>query len=337
MKITAYTAQKPGLIVQAQELEINDPQSHEISVRITHCSVGRGDVSFLRNDYDIPDLRYPLVAGHELVGIVESLGSDTCSFAIGDRVGIGFQISCCGACEFCLGGHEELCKKQHCLIADHPGGFASHIVVDEHFVFKIPDSLDSAAATPLFCSGLTVHSCILKAHIKENMKVGVVGIGGLGHIAVQLLANKGAQVTAFTNKKDLELVKELGASTVVGYEPSDMEINSFDRIFITTYAHVNYDYYLKLLKPNGELWVVGVDTQPTNFSASLLNDYASRSIRGSYIGSPSEMRKLLEIARRKDITGSVRVLPVDQLNYALTLVAEGCQDFRIVIEMQPSD
>jgi len=333
MKVKAFAALRPSLTVEPYEFDIDEPKTHEVLVKVTRCSVGRGDVGFLRNDYEISRLIYPLVAGHELVGVVESIGAGASELAVGDRVGVGFQVSCCGVCTSCISGREELCQKQECLVMNRPGGFASHLMVNERFVFKVPDLLGSAEATPLFCSGLTAYSAVKKAQIKKNMVVGVIGIGGLGHLAVQILSNLGTEVTAFSSKKNQEVVKKLGAVRVVLYESHDVTPQTFDRLFVATHAHIDYDYYLKLLKPDGELWIVGVDTQKTTFSSWLLNDYASRSIRGSYIGSPAEMRELLELASQKGIKGEVRTLPASQLNNALKMVADGNQDFRIVVEM----
>lgn len=336
MKIQTYAALQRGLAVEPFELEINDPKSNEALIKITHCSVGRGDISFLRNDYKLPSLAYPLVAGHELVGVIEKVGEGVSEFAVGDRVGVGYQISCCGICEYCLTDREELCQKQECLVMNKPGGFATHIVVNKRFVFKIPDSLESAGAAPLLCSGLTVYSAIKKARIEEAMSVGVIGVGGLGHFAVLILNELGAKVTAFSGKKNQETVKKLGATYVLPYESQEAKPQTYDRLFVTTHAHIDYDYYLKLLKPSGELWISGVDTRKTTFSSWLLNDLASRSIHGSYIGSPAEMRELLELAARRDITGRTKTLPISQLNKALQMMADGNQEFRLVVEMRDS-
>ena len=313
MKIKAYAALQSGLAVEPYELEIADPKSHEVLIEITHCSVGRGDVSFLRNDYEIPDLKYPLVAGHELVGIIEAIGNSVDSLIVGDRVGVGYQVSCCGVCEYCTSGREELCQQQECLVMNRPGGLASHIVVNERFACKIPDSLQSAETAPLSCSGLTTYSAIKKAQVKKNMRVGVIGIGGLGHFAIQLLEALGAEVVAFSGKKNQEAIKELGASRVVPYESREEPLQTYDRLFVTTYAHIDYDYYLKLLKPDGELWVIGVDTQRTTFSSWLLNDFACRSIRGSYIGSQAEMHELLELAANGALQARSRQYPSGSL------------------------
>lgn len=333
MKIRAYAALSPGLKVEPCDLQVSDPAAQEILIKITHCSVGQGDVSFLRNDYQISNLVYPLVAGHEIVGTVESVGSGVRNFVTGDRVGVGYQVSCCGDCAYCKSGREQLCQDQECLVVNRPGGFASHIVVNERFAFKIPASLDSAEAAPLLCAGLTAYSAIKKARIEKNMSVGVIGVGGLGHFAVQILHQLGAKVTAFTNKRQ-SVIKKLGASYVIRHGSQEAQPQAYDRLFVTTHAHIDYDYYLQMLKPDGELWVVGVDTQRTIFSAALLNDFASRSIRGSYIGSPAEMQEVLELASEHRIIADTKTLPASDLNEALEMVAGGIQEFRIVIEMQ---
>jgi len=332
MKATVFAASHPSLDLSPIEIEVRDPGPHDVLIQITHCSVGRGDIGFLENAYQIPDLRYPLVAGHELIGTVTKSGSAVANFKAGDRVGVGYQVWSCGKCEYCVTSHEELCQKQRCLVLHEQGGFASHITVDERFAFRVPNSLDSASAAPLLCSGLTVFSTIKKANVVPGMNTGVIGIGGLGHMAIQLLHQKDTVVTAFTSKSDKsEVIKQLGANQVAAYESDSLDNDSYDRLFITTPAQINYDYYLQLLKPDGELWIIGSAIRKTQFSSGLLNDFASRSIRGSYIGSPSEMRELLALAAKHDIHGLVKTVSMKQINEAIRIVATGDKDFRIVV------
>jgi uncharacterized zinc-type alcohol dehydrogenase-like protein len=332
MKATVYAAPEPGLKIVEQAIELNDPKDHEILIQITHCGVGRGDVGFLKNTFQVPNLNYPLVAGHELIGKVVSCGEGVKDFAENERVGVGYQVWSCGTCDYCMSHKEQYCQQQKCLVQNAQGGFASHIVVDERFVFKIPNSLESAATTPLLCSGLTVYSAIKHATIEANMKVGVIGIGGLGHMAVQILHHLHAQVTAFSSKKNnVEAIMALGANEVVGYESTNCTSQSFDHLFVTTAAPISYDYYLNLLKPDGNLWIIGSATDKTTFSSWLLNDFAGRSIRGSYIGSPDEMRELLAFAEKQGIKGSTKVMPMGDLHEALKMVDVGSQVFRIVV------
>ena len=219
------------------------------------------------------------------------------------------------------------------MVRDQPGGFATHITADERFVFKVPAMLESAEASPLFCSGLTVYSAIKKAAVEKGMAIGVVGIGGLGHLAVQILHYMGAEVLAFSNKASN--VNELGATKVMPYQSDEARQKSLDRLFVTTPAPLRYDFYLNLLKPTGELWILGSDTHKTTFSSWLLNDLANRSIRGSYIGSPAEMRELLKLATAHHIQGHTKVLPMAQLGEALRLVESGSDAFRIIVNNRP--
>jgi uncharacterized zinc-type alcohol dehydrogenase-like protein len=333
MKVHAYAANRPGLHVEPYEYELSELASHDVRIKVTHCSVGRGDTYFLENKYQIPTLQYPLVAGHELVGVIEQCGNQVNRLQIGDRAGVGYEVWSCGICEYCFDGKENLCESQKCLVLSGPGGFADYVVADERFVCKVPSDIKSDAAAPLFCSGLTVYSAIKKARIKEGMCSAVVGIGGLGHFGVQLLKLKGSKIVAFSGKSGqaAEVIKKMGASLVLPYKSDEVKPHSFDRIFMTTHASVDYDYYLKLLKPTGELWVVGSDINKTTFSSWLLNDFASRSIHGSYIGSPAEMRELLELASAHGIIGRVKTMPMRELNQALQLVASGNDYFRVVV------
>lgn len=335
MQATLFAVNSPGLSITKQTVDLREPQDSEVLIKITHCSVGRGDVGFLKNDYRISNLRYPLTAGHELIGTVVSCGKVAQeTLAPGDRVGVGYQIWSCGTCAYCSSRREQLCQQQQVLVLNAQGGFASHMVVDARFVFKIPESLESANTAPLLCSGLTVFSALKRAQIEEDMKVGIIGIGGLGHMAVQLAALQCKRVVAFSGKQDKAAreILSLGASeVVVPKAKNSLEPQSFDRLFITTPAVINYNDWLKLLKPDGELWVIGSATRNTTFSSGLLNDFANRSIQGNYIGSPDEMRELLSLADEHNIKGSVKVMPMEDLEEALKLVDEGGHAFRVIV------
>jgi len=332
MKATLYAALKPGLETVPLTVDLSEPGEDEVLIRITHCSVARGDVGFLENSFNIPQVKYPVVAGHELVGEVVACGKTVTGFAQCERVGVGYQVWSCARCEYCLNGRENLCAKQRCLVLDEQGGFASHILVDQRFVFKIPQSLKSSEAAPLLCAGVTTYSAIKHALIIEGMKVGVVGVGGLGHIGIQLLHHFGAQVSAFSSKlEDSRSIQLLGASEVLPYEWDALDAKIFDRLFVTTHAQINYDYYLNLLKPDGELWMLGSPAHKTVFSSNLLNDFAHRTIRGNYIGSPKEMRELLALAGSHKIKGVVEVMAISRLDEALRRVSIGNDHFRIVI------
>jgi len=173
--------------------------AHDVLVRLTHRSIATGDVQFIDNAWG--DTRYPLVPSHEMVGIVEQLGGDVTGLEPGDRVGIGFQLGACFACEYCERGVEQLCQQQTVVGVNAFGGLAEHIVVDHRFAFRLPDALESAAAVPLFSSGLTVYSALRHAQLRATARVAVLGIGGLGRLAVQLSRTMGHEVAAVSRSR----------------------------------------------------------------------------------------------------------------------------------------
>lgn len=334
MKAKVFAAPKPGLIVEQSAVDVREPRGSEVLIKIRFCGVGRGDVSFLRNDYGIKgEQRYPLVAGHEFVGQVEACGSNVDGLQNGDWVGVGYQVWSCGECEYCERGAENLCAKQRCLVLNEQGAFSDKKAIDYRFAVKLPEHLQSARGAPWMCSGLTVYSAIKKGTVMDGMVVAFVGLGGLGHLGAMLCRSMGAQVSVFTSKSSAsELLQEAGVDHAYPYESSDAPKTSFDRIFITSPASVDYDYYLSLLRPDGELWAIGSDPKRTLFSSWLLNDFASRSIRGSYIGSMAELRELVEFVGQKALKPKVRVMPMTKLNKALRLMKDGNEFGRIVVE-----
>src|SRR5688572_4136414 len=212
MKIKAYAIKnksgKAEPFSYERELDKND-----VLVRITHCSITRGDIQIMDDDWG--DTKFPVVPGHEIIGIIEETGSEVIGLKNGDRVGIGYQQKACFECQFCKEGNEQFCPKQKVIAVDCYGGLAQHIVVDSRFVFKLPPELDSAKSAPLMSSGLTVYSAIVSAKLPNNSMVGVLGVGGLGSLALQFFHKMGHKVSAFSHSPTKnEIVDELGAEFV---------------------------------------------------------------------------------------------------------------------------
>ena len=183
--------------------------SRDVLVRITHCSLARGDIQYVDDDWG--DARYPLVPGHEIVGIIEEAGSEVADLQTGDRVGVGYQQGACFECSYCRQGLEQLCPSQKVIAVDCYGGWAEHIVVDGRFAFRLPPQLDSAPSAPLLSSGLTVYAGILRGGLVAGSRVAVLGPGGLGHLAIQFLHKMGHSVTAFSHSPaKRELIERLG-------------------------------------------------------------------------------------------------------------------------------
>src|SRR5829696_5218921 len=196
MEIRAYAIRSKGGVAGRFSYQ-TALRSRDVLVRITHCSLARGDIQYIDNDWG--DTRFPLVPGHEIVGIVEKAGSDVSELRSGDRVGVGYQQEACFECSYCTQGLEQLCPSQKVISVDRYGGLAEHIVVDSRFAFRLPPQLDSARSAPLLSSGLTVFTGIRRARLPDGARVAVAGIGGLGHLAIQFLHKMGHTVTAFSH------------------------------------------------------------------------------------------------------------------------------------------
>ena len=290
---------------------------HDVVVRITHCSVARGDVQFMDNDWG--DTRFPLVPGHEIVGIVEEVGPEVTNVQLADRVGIGYQQQACFECVFCRQGIEQLCPSQKVIAVDTYGGLADHIVVDGRFAFRLPPQLDSAPSTPLLSSGLTVFSGILRAQLPPSSRVAVLGAGGLGHLAIQFLHAMGHSVSVFSHSPEKrELIERLGGAYVDTSDPTRHH-GLFDFILSTLNVPFDLDSFVRMLTPVGQLCLVASPLKPVSLSGGLLNN-SRRSIYGSYIGSRSETRQMLEFSAEHGIKAIVEVMPFSRINDAIERV-----------------
>jgi D-arabinose 1-dehydrogenase-like Zn-dependent alcohol dehydrogenase len=307
--------------------------SHDVLVRVTHCSIARGDVQFIDNDWG--DTRFPLVPGHEIVGLVEDTGSSVSGLSAGDRVGIGYQQSACFSCEFCQDGHEQLCPGQKVIGVDCYGGLADHIGVDSRFAFPLPPSLDSAKATPLLSSGLTVYSGIVRAELKDSSDVAVMGIGGLGYLAIQFLREMGHNVSAFSHSPaKKEMIEQLGATYVDSGHQAGLTTlrRRFDLILSTLNTTFDLNACLGMLKPRGKLCVVAQPLERQSISVGLLYDNALRSLYGNYVGSRTDMMAMLAFAAERHIECLIDIVPVADVNLAIERVRTTNTPARVVLQ-----
>ena len=319
--INAYAVRHPGGAAEPfsyqRELGPND-----VLVRITHCSIARGDVQFIDNDWG--DTRYPLVPGHEIVGLVDQAGSAVAGMKAGDRVGIGYQLAACFACEFCRDGVEQLCPEQKVIAVDCYGGLADHIVVDSRFVFPLPAALDSAKAAPLLSAGLTVYSAIARAQLRDNADVAISGIGGLGSLAILFLRKMGHRVSAFSHSPAKKaMIEQLGAeyvdSAALAGQAASLK-RRFDLILSTLNTTFDLNAYLGMLRPQGKLCVVAQPLEPLPISVGMLYDNALRSIYGNYVGSRKDMVAMLAFAAEHNVESLVDVVPFTDVNLAIDTV-----------------
>ncbi|MRG46885.1 alcohol dehydrogenase catalytic domain-containing protein [Chitinophaga sp. SYP-B3965] len=330
MKIKAYAVKEKGgspePFYYEKELGKNDTL-----VKITHCSIARGDIQFLNDDWG--DANFPLVVGHEIVGIVENIGSDVTDLKTGDRVGIGYQQEACFECEFCRQGNEQFCQDQKVIAVNCYGGLADHIITDSRFVFKLPTNLDSAKSAPLMSSGITVYSAISRADLQPNAVTGVLGAGGLGLLAVQFLQKMGHKVSVFSHSPGKkEMIEDAGAEYVDSKNDLSQLHRKFDFILSTLNVDFNIDAYLKVLKPTGKLCLVASPLEKQPISLGLLYDYAQRTIYGNYVGSRKNMIDMLAFSAKHNIEGLVDVMPFSEMNKAIEILRKQNMPARLVLE-----
>lgn len=336
MQIRAHAIEVKGGMAEPFSYE-RAVGSHDVLVKITHCSIARGDIQFMDDEWG--DARFPLVPGHEIVGIVEELGSEVVDLQRGDRVGIGYQQEACFVCSFCKQGTEQFCPTQKVIAVDRYGGLAEHIVVDSRFAFRLPTQLDSAKSTPLLSSGLTVYTGIVRARLRESSRVAVLGVGGLGHLAIQFLRTMGHRVTAFSHSRNKqELIERLGGTFADSSDTKSMtgHNGSFDLILSTLNVAFDIDSYVRMLTPQGQLCLVAAPLERLSLSGGLLNN-SGRSVYGNYIGSRADTVQMLEFSAQNSIGAIVDVMPFDQVNEAIARVRRRDVPVGLVLENQELD
>lgn len=320
MKIQAYAVREPKGRLEPFEYEA-EPRENEVLVRVTHCGICHSDVHLADGDWG--DF-FPLVPGHEVIGTVERGGG----FTPGTRVGIGWQCASCGECEWCRAGKEVVCTEHLGTCMGHHGGFAGHVIAQKRFVFPVPEQLESDLAAPLFCGGATVFTP-LKLYGRPGARVAVIGIGGLGHLAIQFAARMGFDVTAVsTNQEKEEEAKSYGASRFMVGQPSS---RSFDLVLNTSIGAVDMGKWIDALRPEGVFSQLGAGVADLTVAANpLITGY--RTVTGSGIAHPAVLREMLDFAARRGVRAQVQVMPMDRCNEAMAITRSGAARYRMVLE-----
>lgn len=337
----AYAADKP---LEPIDIERREPGPRDVQIEIAYCGVCHSDLHQVRSEWE--GTLYPCVPGHEIVGHVTAVGEEVTSFKVGDPVGVGCMVNSCQQCDACEEGLEQYCENG--LVAtynsevDEPsghtlGGYTQQIVVDEKFILKITHpSRQLAAVAPLLCAGITTYSPLRHWQAAPGKKVGIVGIGGLGHMGIKLAHAMGAHTVAFTSSESKrEDAKALGADEVIvsrNVEEMEAHINSFDLILDTVAASHNLDAYTNLLKREGTLVLVGVpeDPHPSPDVSPLI--FKRRSIAGSLIGGIAETQEMLDFCAAKGIVSEIEMIPIQKIDEAYDRMQKSDVRYRFVID-----
>jgi uncharacterized zinc-type alcohol dehydrogenase-like protein len=332
MTIKAYAASDSSSELKPFEYDPGPLGPEEVEIRVDSCGICHSDLSMLKNDWAIT--AYPFVPGHEVVGTIVALGEAVRHLATGQTVGLGWFSRSCMKCAHCLSGDHNLCPESQGTIVERHGGFADRIRAHWGWVIPIPEGIDTAKAGPLFCGGITVFNPLLQNGIIPLNRVGVVGIGGLGHLALQFLAAWGCEVTAFSSSPDKEdEAIKMGAHRFVDSTNPDRLAdlqNRFDLLLVTVNVGLDWPAYINTLRPRGKLHFVGAAPEVTSAIFPLL--VGQRSIGASPLGSPQSTADMLEFAARHRIAPLVETFPLSRCNDALEHLESGKARYRIVLE-----
>jgi uncharacterized zinc-type alcohol dehydrogenase-like protein len=343
MKTLGYAAAAPDAPMAPWSFERRDLREDDVAIDIKYCGVCHSDLHQARNDWGFST--YPVVPGHEIVGIVSAVGPKVTRYKQGDRVAVGCLVDSCLSCDQCDKGSEQLCRKGNTQTYNGRdrrdgsptyGGYSSAIVVREEFVLSIPDNLDLAAAAPLLCAGVTTWSPLMTWGVKEGTRVGVIGLGGLGHMAVKLAHGLGAKVTVLSRSPDKEAdAKALGADALlVSSDGAAMRAaaNSLDLIIDTVPAEHDLQPYLPLLDVDGTIVLVG-QLGPIPKLSSLPLLLARRRISGSPIGGIKETQEMLDFCGERNILSEIELIRMDEINHAFKRMEKSDVRYRFVIDM----
>ena len=333
MPIKAYAADAPGAALKPFEYEPGPLKDEEVEIQVEYCGLCHSDLSMLNNDWGITE--YPFVPGHEVVGIIAAVGERVTTLEVGQRVGLGWFSGSCMHCSACMSGDQNLCPTAEQTIVGRYGGFADRVRAHEEWVVPLPEGMNPETAGPLFCGGITVFNPIVQFDIRPTDHVGIIGIGGLGHMALRFLHAWGCDVTAFSSSADKEAeAKELGANHFVNSrDPESVKKieGTLDMILSTVNVDLDWATYMAALKPKGRLHFVGVVPNPLSLPVFPMI-LGQKSVSGSPLGSPVTVGKMLEFSTRHGIEPVTEFFAFDQVNEALERLHSGKTRYRIVLK-----
>ena len=343
IKSKAYAASAHGEELKPIEIERREPGPHDVLISIKFCGVCHSDIHQVKDEWG--NARYPMVPGHEIAGIVERVGEKVTRFKVGDHIGVGCMVDSCRECDSCKEHLEQYCEKKNVLTyndVEHDGttltfgGYSDRITVDERFAVKIPDNLPLDKAAPLLCAGITTFSPLVRWNAGPGKSVAVVGLGGLGHMAVKIANAMGANVTVISrslNKKaDAEAMGATGY--VATSDPSAVERaqEQFDLMINTVSSPTDINTYIGMLKRDGVMVLVGAPEQPLPVSPFSLIP-KRRTLAGSLIGGMKETQEMLDFCSKHNISSDIELIPIDRINEAYERMLKSDVRYRFVIDI----
>jgi len=332
-KIKGWTAHGPDQKLELFDFDLGPLGPEEVEIDVEHCGICHADLSMIKNDWGMA--QYPLIPGHEVVGKISALGSHAKNLLVGQRVGVGWNALCCMHCNECMTGQHNLCDKAMPTMVGRHGGYADKIRLHWAWAVPLPDGLGSADIGPLMCGGIAVFAPFLVFNIKPTAHVGVVGVGGLGHLGIKFAKAWGCEVTAFTSHPEkAKDALQFGAHQVVSSHDSTALAklaNSLDLLLVTSDVSLDWQAYMKALKPNGRLHILGAVPEPLSiFAFDLI--FGQKNVSGSPTGSPPMLSAMLEFAARHAIKPQVEHFPMSKVNEALAHLEHGKARYRVVLD-----
>lgn len=343
MKTPAYAASAAGKPLVPHTIERREPGAHDVVIDIMYCGVCHSDIHQARAEWG--GGIFPMVPGHEIIGRVSRVGNAVTTFSVGDIAGVGCLVDSCRDCQPCRQGREQFCERGPALTYNGTerdgktptyGGYSTRIVVTEKFVLKVPSQLDPAGVAPLLCAGITTYSPLRQWNCKKGDTVGVVGLGGLGHMAVKLAAAMGAEVTVFSTSHAKEAdARRLGAHDfMLTTDEATFKARRgrFDLLIDTISAPHDYNNYLGMLRPFGTMVLLGVPPAPTPVAAFSLIQGNKRLV-GSLIGGIPETQEMLNFCGEHNIVSDIEMIPIQRINEAYERTIKGDVRYRFVIDI----
>jgi uncharacterized zinc-type alcohol dehydrogenase-like protein len=343
MQVKAYGTNSAAEPLGPFSLNRRDPREDDVEIDILYCGVCHSDLHTVRNEWQ--NTLYPCVPGHEIVGKITRVGKAVKKYKVGETVGVGCLVGSCRTCESCRAGLEQYCQVgfigtyngEDKISGGHTfGGYSTAVVVPEYFVLRLPENLDLAATAPLLCAGITTYSPLHHWKVGKGQRVGVVGLGGLGHMAVKLAHAMGAHVVLFTTSPNKTAdAKKLGAEEVVVSKDAaamEKEAGKYDFILDTVAGQHDINAYLNLLKRDATLVQVGAPEQPLPVAVFSLI-FARRNFAGSLIGGIPETQEMLDFCGKHNITSDIEMIPIQKINEAYERMLKSDVKYRFVIDM----